>query len=707
MRQWSAMAFAAMLPMCAPVMAGELDAGFRNPPADCMPAKGWLHSKAFADGLKAVPEDARPAFERALADGGLSTTPEEIKRMAAWQALADASVLTQAEPPAKPPGQPYDALAKAIQTYVARLVYVCRETKAEGGVFTQSKSAHGITIYPPAPGLHLARRRLGEADFYLAVSQSRIDTLVTITFPRLAGPELWDPEDGSAREATTCYTDDAKKQTMLNLRLGPYQAVLIVLRKPPSSHRVTFASSALEIADVAADGSSIKALARVNGRCSVMFANGTMGATKVEGLPEPLAVESGWTMRTRSPARRGAVGIVAVSVKRADTDEESVKRWASPDFDDSTWTKAEIGKPEAEAAVTGTPWKAHWLAFEGNNEQRLFRKTVRLDEAANFATVTLSADNGYELFVNGQRIGADGNWNEAETYDVAKALRKGSNVIAVRNTNQGSVGGLLLEARIRLASGKLLTVASDETWKMTKQAPDGWQKPDFDDNAWGKAQVKGKPPIPPWGDVPGLPAPPTGGQVVWYRFRLPAGARSVRIPTESKEAQLFVAGKPVAVKEMVADLSGNVPKGPVVAALRLVGIAAVGSPIMAECGEGAVGIGNWLLIGYATYSGLADYSVEVTLPEALRKERLVLDLGDVACAAQVAVNGRDLGTRLWRPYTFDITGAVRSGRNTITIAVANTASNASAKALPTGRLAAGILGPVRIRCLREVTLNAR
>ena len=149
------------------------------------------------------------------------------------------------------------------------------------------------------------------------------------------------------------------------------------------------------------------------------------------------------------------------------------------------------------------------------------------------------------------------------------------------------------------------------------------------------------------------------------------------------------------------------PRGPVTAALRLAGMAAIESPIMAECGEGAVGIGNWLLIGYATYSDLADYRVEVQLPEALRKERLVLDLGDVACVAQVAVNGRDVGVRLWRPYTFDISEAARPGNNAITITVANTAANASGKPLPPERLAAGILGPVRIRPLREVTLAAR
>ncbi|MGB2819709.1 MAG: glycosylhydrolase-like jelly roll fold domain-containing protein, partial [Phycisphaerae bacterium] len=163
----------------------------------------------------------------------------------------------------------------------------------------------------------------------------------------------------------------------------------------------------------------------------------------------------------------------------------------------------------------------------------------------------------------------------------------------------------------------------------------------------------------------------------------------------------------VAVRDGVAVLTGSVPAGPVVAALRLAGPAGLGKPILCDCAAGALGIGPWGIVGYPTYSGLADYSIEFDLPDAYRKDRLVLDLGEVGCAAHLAVNGRDLGTQLWAPYTFDITEAIRPGGNAIRITVADTAANGSGKDLPMERLAAGIIGPVRIRCLREVTIKAR
>ena len=705
MRRLVAVVLAAMAMICVEARAddGQLEAGFRNPPANCRPTMGWFHSGAFAATLAKCPPHLRLAFERALADGGLSTTPEEIKRMAAWQALTDAGAISQPGLPARPPAQPYGAFASLLHGTLARIVFLCSSTKPEGGIFTQEKPAHGITIYPPTPDVYFARRRLGNADVYLAVSQRKIDSVVTITFPRVAAPELWDPDDGSIREAPTYYAQGGN--TMLNLRLGPYQALFVVLRKPPSKQHVAFATS-LQVTGVQPDGAAVRGLARVNGRCSVMFATGAMAVHDVNDLPPPLPLRSGWTLKTRAPARRGAVGVVAARVHRADIDREKPAEWASPPFDDSAWAEVEIGRQQA-AGILATPWEANWLTFHGDRQERLFRRAFDLAESPDFATVTLTGDNGYELFVNGTRIGADGDWRAAETYDVIKALRKGRNVFAVRNTNEGGIGGLLLEARIRLASGKLLTIVTDGTWKMAQKAAEGWQKPDFDDAAWAKPQVGGKPPVPPWHDVSGLPAPPTSGQAVWYRFRLPAGARTVRLPSGLKEPQLYVDGKPVPVRDGVADLAGRVPRGPVVAALRTAGLAAIDRPILCDCGQAAVGIGSWLLIGYATYSGLADYAAEVQLPEAYHKERLILDLGSVGCAAQVAVNGRDLGTRLWQPYTFDITDAVRGGKNTIEVTVANTAANASGRDLPAERLAAGILGPVRVRCLRQVTIKAK
>jgi hypothetical protein len=77
----------------------------------------------------------------------------------------------------------------------------------------------------------------------------------------------------------------------------------------------------------------------------------------------------------------------------------------------------------------------------------------------------------------------------------------------------------------------------------------------------------------------------------------------------------------------------------------------------------------------------------------------------------VAVNGRTVGTRTWRPYRFDVTGTLRPGENALRVTVANTHAQARA-ALPGAQLFGkpvsgpsllerlernGLLGPVQLR----------
>ncbi|NQT52714.1 hypothetical protein HQ576_11710 [bacterium] len=696
----------ALLAACGLVHGGQVDleAGFVSPPAACRATMGWFHAPQFQAALSNCPAEVKPAFDRALADAGLSTTPEEIKRMATWQALSDVALLAPPGLPVRPPSQPYDALAKPLDDFVARLIFMGRNTQPEGGLFTQAKPAHGITIYPPAPALTLARRKAGDADVYLAVSQQKIDTVCTVTIPRLATPEFWSPEDGSIADAPAFFIQD--KSTAVNLRLGPYEALFIVLRKPPTKQHVTFAPT-LQITRVAADGSSVSGLARLNGRCSVMFASGKMHTAVVEGLPPALPVSEGWTMKTRSPAKRLGVGITQLRWRVVEGTEADAARWAAPDFDDAAWETATVGGPKP-VAVGGSPWQANWLRMQGHKQQRFYRRTVELPEKPDLATVTVTADNGYELFVNGQRMGSNDDWKDAETYDVLKALRQGRNVLAVCLSNDGPFGGLLLESRIRLASGRLVRVVTDASWKVAATAPKGWEQPDFDDAKWAAPKdIVGKPPVAPWGEIPGLPEDPTASQLTWYRFTLPAGARSVSIPAGLKQPKLWVNGKSQPIRDGKADLSAAVQAKPVVAALCAVGPGIIDKPIYCECAAGAVGVGNWLLVGYPTYAGLADYTADVAIPAAYRKERLVLDLGDVGCAARASVNGKDLGTRLWRPYTFDISDVAREGKNTIQITVANAAANARATDLAGERLAAGLIGPVVIRPLRPLTIKAQ
>lgn len=87
------------------------------------------------------------------------------------------------------------------------------------------------------------------------------------------------------------------------------------------------------------------------------------------------------------------------------------------------------------------------------------------------------------------------------------------------------------------------------------------------------------------------------------------------------------------------------------------------------------GLQSWSNMGKAGYWGTGTYRKQFTVDGSLGKEGLWLDLGEVRYAARVRLNGRDLGTRAWGPFRWDIRSAVRPGNNVLEVEVANTGAN--------------------------------
>jgi hypothetical protein len=96
----------------------------------------------------------------------------------------------------------------------------------------------------------------------------------------------------------------------------------------------------------------------------------------------------------------------------------------------------------------------------------------------------------------------------------------------------------------------------------------------------------------------------------------------------------------------------------------------------APAGSFAAKVGSWTdsdVAGIRYFSGTATYARSFDLPRgALAQDRrVILDLGEVAELADVAINGHKLRT-LWKPpYALDITEALKPGRNQIELRVTN------------------------------------
>jgi len=80
--------------------------------------------------------------------------------------------------------------------------------------------------------------------------------------------------------------------------------------------------------------------------------------------------------------------------------------------------------------------------------------------------------------------------------------------------------------------------------------------------------------------------------------------------------------------------------------------------------------------GIRFFSGIATYRKTFELPESLAKRnRLFLQLGDLAEIAEVTLNGKRLGLVWLPPYRIEISGAVHAGMNQVEIRVANLWAN--------------------------------
>ena len=73
---------------------------------------------------------------------------------------------------------------------------------------------------------------------------------------------------------------------------------------------------------------------------------------------------------------------------------------------------------------------------------------------------------------------------------------------------------------------------------------------------------------------------------------------------------------------------------------------------------------------YPRFAGKMKYTFELDIDKDAK--RVFLDLGEVGQNATLAVNGTDCGIRITKPYAFEITNAVREGKNSFEVVVSNT-----------------------------------
>ncbi|MDP6502087.1 MAG: hypothetical protein QF886_00670, partial [Planctomycetota bacterium] len=99
----------------------------------------------------------------------------------------------------------------------------------------------------------------------------------------------------------------------------------------------------------------------------------------------------------------------------------------------------------------------------------IFSKEFVLEDAVREAEIRISAQNSYELTINGRKAGADDQVLTLEQYDISGFLKKGTNRLTVRAESKSWRAGLFVCASARLKNGQTSEVVSDGTWRFTRE----------------------------------------------------------------------------------------------------------------------------------------------------------------------------------------------------------------------------------------------
>ena len=199
------------------------------------------------------------------------------------------------------------------------------------------------------------------------------------------------------------------------------------------------------------------------------------------------------------------------------TDQGEPSPWSEPAswsmgiLEPSAWHAQWIGRDEQELPPLVLP--VRWIWTPGKNPAAaaavgpaFFRRGFDVPATAVItkATVWMTADNEFQLLVNGRKAGEGHSFRHFSVIDVTEHLHPGRNLLAVKGVNLGqgpNPAGVMGMLRIVLASGGTIIVKTDTAWRCSAAETARWEEPDFDDSRWAAAQELGANGMQPWGPV--------------------------------------------------------------------------------------------------------------------------------------------------------------------------------------------------------------
>ncbi|MBA7527047.1 hypothetical protein ES705_19220 [subsurface metagenome] len=545
-------------------------------------------------------------------------------------------------------------------------------------------------VSQPKSGLKFNHRQMDGMESYFFVNETKQPGQWTVSVRESGVPELWDPETGEVSQVHNYrITDDGRLETTLFLN-GRSACYLMIREGTPVYQSKLIRQTTLDIISSTEQNGELKVNAWVqSGKVNFLTVDDEGRKIRKEvsiekSLPT-IALGNEWDfILTRNDLdyvwetdlEQSSIEIPVMDYQRSpvsvnDAGELDNKLWKSVKvIDDFSTQKA------GERLISS--WDGSWISYYELRRQQVFpeawfRKQFTLSEDTKSARIQITADEQYELFINGYQIGKDNNWETVEDYNISEYLESGSNEIKVRVTNS-----LAMLAQIEIISntGSKTILKTDETWETS--SVDAGYKPTF---------VFCAPPLGKWGAIERnenalMPCK------LWYKGILPPGTLSMDKPEVNGTYEMFVNGHPVdETSEETINLSKYINDGrntimfKVNARYKSDGFTA---PIKTTCVKTTANTGNWKDLGMWWYSGRAIYSTEVNVSKMYLNPdtKMVLDLGKVGHFAELWVNGELVRYFAWGPFDADVSQYLKTGKNEIVIVVSNLLANKGSWNIP-------------------------
>lgn len=120
-----------------------------------------------------------------------------------------------------------------------------------------------------------------------------------------------------------------------------------------------------------------------------------------------------------------------------------------------------------------------------------FRKQFNVASPAG-AELFIAADDRYELYLNGRRIGEGESSKKLDKYDIARLVTPGRNILAIKvNNTHGSTAAVAARVMIQ-ERNRWVSHSTDDTWRTSLNPLPLWYTPVYNDSRWSVAQTFGQ-----------------------------------------------------------------------------------------------------------------------------------------------------------------------------------------------------------------------